>query len=247
MWRPLFADLSFSLDYFDIEVNNEISQLGARTIVRDCYNSLFYPTDPLCSLFSSSGQQDPLSIGTIRDSYVNIAQQKNRGWDLALTYKTLGPGKLTVDTEQTLQAYDTQALSITTVTNQNGQFGHPKHVGNLNLSYEVGPWQYYYGIDYIGKASNEAHYGGSTTSYWGQTVNVVLKSPAIIFHTASVMREFKAAGLKATLGIANLFDKKPPRVTTLNLGELDTEGNSTFYSLYDWIGHRVFLNLNKSF
>ena len=248
VWRPSFANLSLSVDYFDIEVNNEVSQLGARSIVRGCYNSLFFPTDPLCDLFSRSGQQDPLSIDTVNDSYVNIAQQKNRGWDIALTYKVaLGPGKLTVDTEQTLPTYDTQALSTETVTNTNGEFGNPKHVGNLNLTYEIGPWQYYYGIDYIGPVSNESHYGGNTATYWSDTVRVVLKSKAVTYHAASVTREFKPARLKATLGVANMFDQKPPRVTTLNLGELDVEGNATFYSQYDWLGRRIFLNLNKSF
>jgi outer membrane receptor protein involved in Fe transport len=248
VWRPAFADFSMSVDYFDIVVNNEISLLGGRSIVRGCYNSLFFPNDPLCSLFSRSGQQDPLSIGTVNDSYVNIAQQKNRGWDIALTYKLkLGPGKLTIDTQHTLQTYDTQALSLDAVTNTNGEFGDPKHVGNLNLTYEVGPWQLYYGVDYIGPVSNESHYGGHTATFWGQTVNVVLKSSAVTYHAASVAREFASSNLKATLGVANIFDKHPPQVTTLNLGELNTEGNSAFYSQYDWIGRRFFLNLKKAF
>ena len=123
----------------------------------------------------------------------------------------------------------------------------PKHVGNLNLTFEVGPWQYYYGVDYIGPVSNESHYGGHTATYWGQTVNVVLKASAVTYHAASVTREFKASGLKATLGVANIYDKKPPRVTTLNLGELNTEGNSAFYSQYDWLGRRFFINLDKKF
>jgi iron complex outermembrane receptor protein len=49
------------------------------------------------------------------------------------------------------------------------------------------------------------------------------------------------------LGVANLFDEEPPRLTTLNLGEVTTIGNSAFYSQYDWIGRRFFLNVTKKF
>ena len=92
-----------------------------------------------------------------------------------------------------------------------------------------------------------AHFGGDTTTYRGSTVRVVLSAPAVIYHALSVTRDFKDAGFKATLGVANLTDKQPPQVTTLNLGELDTQGNSAFYSQYDWLGRRFFLNLKKTF
>jgi outer membrane receptor protein involved in Fe transport len=51
-----------------------------------------------------------------------------------------------------------------------------------------------------------------------------------------VTKTFPKTALRATLGIRNAFDKAPPRVTTLALGELDTQGNSAFYSQYDYYG-----------
>src|SRR5690606_5686128 len=70
IWTPAFADLSLSVDYFDIEVKDEVDQLGAGRIVFECYNSDFYPNDPLCNLF----ERDPLigGIDNIRDSFINI-------------------------------------------------------------------------------------------------------------------------------------------------------------------------------
>ena len=53
--------------------------------------------------------------------------------------------------------------------------------------------------------------------------------------------------LKTTLGIRNLFDKEPPRVTTLNLGELDTTGWAAFYSQYDYFGRTIFFNVTWDF
>ena len=246
VWHPSFADINLSVDYFDIDVSNEVSQLGAKQIVFGCYNSLFFPNDPLCKLFDRSGIN--MGVDNVHDSYINIADQKERGYDVELTYQTqLGPGKLTIASQNTFKTRDLQALFADTVTDTNGQFGNPKWVGNLNLSYETGPWEYYYGLDLIGPVSNEAHYGGNTATYRGETVRVVLKADSVIYHAVSVTRDFTTADVKATLGVANLADKKPPQVTTLNLGELDTQGNAAFYTQYDWIGRRFFLNLKKTF
>jgi outer membrane receptor protein involved in Fe transport len=252
VWHPNFANINLSVDFFDIEVRNEVSQLGAKQIVFSCYNSLFFPNDPLCNLFQRNslapGTLNPGAVDKVHDSYINIANQKERGWDIELTYETrVGPGKLIVNTQNTIKARDLQALFADTVEDTNGRFGNPKWVGNLNLTYEVGPWEYYYGLDLIGPVSNEKHYGGNTATYRGETVRVVLKSGSVIYHALSATREFKDSGIKATLGVANLADRKPPQVTTLDLGELDTQGNSAFYSQYDWIGRRFFLNLKKAF
>ena len=51
------------------------------------------------------------------------------------------------------------------------------------------------------------------------------------------------------LGVSNLFDEEPPKLTTLGAtsGENVTVGNSAFYSQYDWVGRNFFLNLTKKF
>jgi iron complex outermembrane receptor protein len=43
------------------------------------------------------------------------------------------------------------------------------------------------------------------------------------------------------------MNEPPPRLTTLNLGEVQTVGVSAFYSQYDWLGRRYFLNVTKDF
>jgi len=75
----------------------------------------------------------------------------------------------------------------------------------------------------------------------------VLDADTITYHSFSVSREFSDYGVNAIFGVANAFDEEPPQVTTLSLGELDTEGRSAFYSQYDWLGRRFFLNLTKTF
>jgi outer membrane receptor protein involved in Fe transport len=245
VWQPQFADLSVSVDYFDIEVNDEVAQLGAGQIVLNCYDSEFFPNDPLCDLF----ERIPFDqrIENVRDSFINIATQKNRGWDVSARYRTDLPwGGLTVETQHTFQEADERALFVDTPEDLNGRVGDSDWVGRLNLTFDRGPWSYFWGMNFIGSSSNHAHFGGDTTNYRGDDVRVVLKTDTVIYHAASVTREFEDWGLTARLGVANVFDEKPPQVTILNLGELDTIGNSAFYSQYDWLGRRFFLNVTKT-
>lgn len=248
IWTPDEANLSISVDYFEIEVNDEVTQFGAANITFGCYDSEFFPNDPLCAQFDRNPGSGalPFQLQTIRDSFINIATQKNRGLDLALVYRTELPwGNLTVNTQHTFQFEDTQGLSVDTVVDFNGRAGDPKWVGNLNLTLDHGPWSFFWGMDFIGKADNFDNFGATTTTFFGQTVDVDLETEFTMYHNVSVSRELPS-GIMVRLGIGNLFDQAPPRVTTF-LGEVAVRGNSAFYSQYDWIGRRVFLNATKTF
>jgi len=48
------------------------------------------------------------------------------------------------------------------------------------------------------------------------------------------------------LGVSNIFDEHPPAVTS-GTGEYNRMGNSAFYSQYDWVGRRAFVNLHATF
>ena len=50
LWRD--AQFSFAVDYIDIDVKNQITQLGPQNILLGCYTSDSFPDDPLCSLFT---------------------------------------------------------------------------------------------------------------------------------------------------------------------------------------------------
>lgn len=63
----------------------------------------------------------------MRDSFITIANQKNRGYDLSLLYGVpMRWGTLTFETQHTYQKTDRTALFEDTVRDENGEFGHPK-------------------------------------------------------------------------------------------------------------------------
>src|SRR3954447_7207550 len=75
--------LSLAVDYFDIEVKGEVSQLGAAAILKQCYTAADFPNQ-FCALFNrlGPGAADPGQLGVINDKYINIADQKTKGIDV---------------------------------------------------------------------------------------------------------------------------------------------------------------------
>ena len=56
------------------------------------------------------------------------------------------------------------------------------------------------------------------------------------------------AGLELTLGVRNIFDTKPPRVSTIGGGGLPSLiGPVVGTSQYDFLGRRLFFNFSKKF
>ena len=241
VWRPEFTNLSISADYFDITIEDEVSQLGAGTIVGACYSSDFFPNDPLCDLFERRALDQ--GVDNIADSYINVAEQTNRGWDLAATWVIeSGLGVVTLETAHTFQIEDTVGLFAETAQDFNGEMGNPKWTGRASATLERGPWSGAWVTNIIGNADNYESFGGDRATVYGRPVRVVLGAGTTMYHNASLAYSFDN-GMSLRFGVSNVFDKAPPRLTTLNLGEVNTEGNSAFYSQYDWEGRTYFANL----
>ena len=251
VWQPEFANLQVSVDYFDIQVDDQVDQIGASGIVGGCYNSEFFPTDPLCSLFDRSLPN--AGIDNVQDSFINVATQTNKGWDLALQWvQPAWGGTFKLDTQHTIQTEAITALFEDTVRDFNGQFGEPEWVGRLWMTYDRNDWSYFWGINMVGDVSNHKSYGNGeykdTATYRGEEVRVVLDAPKMYYHTFSVTKFFSGEKFRGVLGIRNAFDEEPPRVTTLGLGELSFAGGYVpLYSQYDYFGRTFYGNLTWNF
>ena len=251
IWQPEFANLSISVDYFDFEVLDEVDQLGGAQIIASCYESdfgfAFGNTEPLCQLFDRSSIN--FGIDNVRDSYINIARQRNRGYDFAARYITdMSFGNLTIDLQATHQVEDIQALFEDTSEDLNGRVGDPEWVGESNITFQRNEWQVYWGMDYVGTSSSEESFGRSFVTYRGVNYDAVLGTDAEIYHSFSASYEF-ANQLTVLGGIANAFDKNPPQLTAVQASpsEYSMVGNSLLASQYDPLGRRFFLNVTKTF
>lgn len=248
VWSPTFADLRVSIDYYQIEINDQIRQLGADNILAACYNSDNFATEPLCDLFTRSPIATNPRVETVQNNYINVAQQTTNGIDIAATYsRDFNFGTLTLETSHNFQFEDEITLFPTSEPEDfMGEAGRPEWVGDVSATLDRGPWSFFWGVDFIGKTSNEKSYGGNTGTYFGNPIVFKLNTEQTTYHNVSVARELPY-DINVRVGVSNLFDEAPPAVTTLNLGEYNTVGTSAFYSQYDWLGRRFFVNMSKKF
>ncbi|MBO9546754.1 TonB-dependent receptor [Caulobacter sp.] len=240
IWTPKFADLKVAVDYFDIRVNNEITQLGAARIVNGCYRSLSFPTDKLCTLFTRGPSN---LVTTVTDNYLNIATQVNKGLDLTVNYGQDLPWDVRMDVElqSTWQFKDTTALFADTVVDSNGFVGDPDWTGQLNFRFTKGDWAALWGIDMVGKASDAEDYADSNTT---KTTFYKIHTEFTAYHSLSLQKKFE--NFTVLGGVANLFDEAPPQVSQ-NAGNYNMVGRSVLASQYDYIGRRMFVSFQAKF
>lgn len=251
--------LSLAVDYFDIEVKGEITQLGARNIVFGCYGSPDFPNDPLCDLFAR-GQvvTAPFNISEVRDKFINIASQRNRGIDVTGNVRhNFGGwmGRFNLLANMTWQLKDTsRLLPDSPLETTNGEAGSPKWVGDFNFTWQPrGGWTVFYGLDVFGKTDDTVDLlddiGGDDNcinSAIRGTYCLDVKVPMVFYHAMSVTKEI-GDKFEFTLGMSNIFDTRPPRVSVVGNNVIPMIGPVVGTSQYDFLGRRMFVNVSRRF
>lgn len=252
VYKPTFLEnFVFSIDFFDIEIEGEVTNLGGATITFQCYNSENFATEPLCNQFD----RDPLDqrITDIRGGYLNIASQTNRGYDVAISYDfETEYGKFDLSAEATVQKEASRQLfSTEEPEDRTGEFGRPEKVANFTVNWmTTNEWNLTWTMRYVGSVSNHFRPFGAVDEYSdsatirGQEVRLDFNDSGKMYHSLSVAK--KLFDINMTFGIANVLDQEPPEVSDFG-GTVRREGNSAFYSQYDWLGRRAFLNLSYDF
>ncbi|HET9354295.1 MAG TPA: TonB-dependent receptor [Sphingomicrobium sp.] len=282
-WLWEGGKFSFAVDYIDIKVKDQVTQLGAATIVNACYTSDDFPNDPLCDLFDRNpeGSTPEFSITQVRNPFLNIDTQHNKGLDFTTRFRQdLGSwGTLSLLGQLTYQLKDKYTLFEGVEQDFNGKTGDPKWVGDLDVTWQKDWLTVTYGLQVISATNDledliEANgdpngpTGGiglpgvpvsNTTPNFclasdaafalrGGPYCPVYKLPRVAYHSLSAEIE-AAKGFTFLFGVSNLFDKKPPLVSTV--GSPITGGAFAqvplLGSYYDYYGRRFFVNAKAKF
>ena len=234
------GSFSFAADYFRIQVDNGVSQVSAQNTLSQCYAA---PARQTCYLITRQPYTGPgTGLLTVTQSYVNIATSLVKGIDFVANYtRRLGPGTLSIDAQavRMLRSYD-QDLPTDDIVENVGLTGNPKWAGTADARYKVGNFTLGYGLDYIHGTNDEQYLGqfGFTSDFYDYSIG------SYTTHRASVRFENKQFGL--TLGVRNLFDRKPPKITTDN-PLVNTISNVPLQGGYDFVGRTFFVNGRFSF
>ncbi|WP_296044738.1 TonB-dependent receptor [uncultured Alteromonas sp.] len=247
VWTSPEDTYAVSVDYFAIEINDEIDNLGGADIVSRCYSSIDFANEPLCDLFTrrDGSSANDYGIDQVNGGYVNIAFQEVRGVDYNFTYQDdFDWGSLRFRVEHTMQIEQYSKLfSDSPYNRRTGEQGYPKHVGVARLTYSNDDFSLTWTANYFDSTNDYEYYASetNTTTVNGNTVTFIDETPWTTYHTVSGSFEYES--LDVILGVANVFDKAPPRISSSGFDL----GNTVLASQYDFIGRRVFANLRYNF
>ncbi len=258
IWTPDFLDLSVAVDYFEIGVEDEVRTFGAANIAQQCFSSPTpYPGNAFCGLLTRGVAipGGPNQILTINNSYVNVAEQENRGIDLSIRYRQeTGIGNFTLTGQFTWQLEDVVNLLGGIEEDENGgtfNYGGPDFTGNMELRYDRNDWTAQWSMDFIGKGSDTEFFGGDvfTSSRYRNIPAGDASNPAVYFkqyteftayHDFTLRRRFDDWSVQ--VGILNAFDERPPSQST---GQFRI--GTAALNAYDVIGRRGYFQVSKRF
>ena len=263
-WVPGF---SLTVDYYNIEIEDQIAVLGAQTILNNCYDSPSGLDNPFCA----SVQRDP-NTGlfvepAVLSGGINFASRETEGVDIDARYRrTFDNGN-----SLTLRAIATHLIKLnffedpTAPNNPNrvkSELGDPDWAASFNAGYEFGNFAIDYSMRYIGSVYKSAYEnaepytgicpstgvvgfsGGTCTPGELTTLDPAnadqFDDPTFSAETYHNLRfSFRPDGetFEFYTGVDNLFDNQPP------FGQLGTAGGDN----YDTFGRYFYAGFNIDF
>lgn len=237
-----FGRFSLAVDYFNVLVENGVSQLGFATILSQCYDSSpadFQNNVNTCALIQRASTA-PFGL-TVTQGYVNISNAKVSGWDFNARYVVPlagGTARLNAQLTKFDERYN-QTLPTDPIRNQVGSVNNPEWTGTFDVSYSRNRWTARYGVEWLQATK--------TTAFQLNTTQAILdtyffETPDYFLHSASVRWEGDRFGF--TVGVRNLTNAALPEISS---GSYNRVGNVPLYSGYDYLGRRFFVNVNARF
>ncbi|WP_427791360.1 TonB-dependent receptor domain-containing protein [Brevundimonas diminuta] len=252
--QPSFArGLAVTVDYFSIQIDDAIAQVGDQTILNNCYDSPGGMDLTFCSLFDRN--TDPTSnmfgnINMLRNTYVNTSKFETSGWDVVATYsqnlEDLGQkwqfmsrarGNLSFGMKAThLEKFNTyQFQNKPDVINMNrGEVGNPVWRVTTNVNWTRGPLTVGWEARFEDKVATY-----ETTKALNPSQEETTNIPYIdsqIYHDLIVRVRlsggvFYANNTEMYVGINNVFDERLPYTRGFSDSQYELFGRQFFGGL----------------
>ncbi len=241
VWTPSFSmleGLQASVDWFDVQIEGAVGQLGAQRIADECFLN---NNAPLCGQIQF--EAGTTNVTRISNVFLNVAEARVRGIDYELAY-TMEPDFFSAEDEsftiRALAGYIAERSDTPlggTPLDVSGGLNTPDLTAVLTSNYRVGPWgfmlqgrfqdesiintNFVEGVDVDKNTVPSYTWWSGMVSYNGETAN--------------------GANWRVGLNVQNLFDKGPNPVPNV----------STRFAIQgltgDLYGRRYNLNFNYSF
>jgi outer membrane receptor protein involved in Fe transport len=244
---------SVTIDKYDISIDDAIGQLTAQQEVNACYNSAGHNSSSLCQyVIRDAGNQ----IVRVDSLFINLSNQRVRGFDLELNYAGIQVGSGTLSWRFLGTRLDENSILTpgTPRDDRAGDVGSPPPAGGLPknkvttyLTYAHGPISIFLQERYIGGGVNDHTKVESTTRLPGlvtvddNSVDSVLYTD-LTFNFAG--RRTGTTHWETFLTVNNLTNEAPPAQYPI-IGRAGVPGPNTY--LYDTVGRRFTVGLRLDF
>jgi iron complex outermembrane receptor protein len=197
------------LDWYNIQIKNRITAIGAGYVVNQCY---IQANTNYCSAL----QRDPVTgqINDLSRGNANLGEMETEGLDLAINYRlprtAYGQFGFRNETSYT-DKFRTRSGPTEDWNEYAGEYFYNRVKSNTSIDWSMGNWSATWGFRYYSpvqdqcwSATVECNQPNAETN-WGTGAN---KLGSITIHDLSV--GYKTAfNSRILFGINNVFDKKP--------------------------------------
>jgi len=269
-----FEGFSASVDWYSIDIDGALAQLGAQNIVDNCFRGEL----SLCQyVISGSGPVTNPTNGAFRPIdrveaiFINLQTQKIEGLDMELQYST-DVDFFASASEDLSFRFLTSYLAENSVQSQGGiiddragqigGFGYPEWKITTNVSYNMDNWTMFLQGRWIGDGlldktrleSNTsipltARPAGSILAACGTKICTIDDNsvPSSFYMDARISGRFgEDEKLEVFANIQNLLDRAPVITPGIGVGRTGT-GTGVNTGLYDILGRRYTLGVNYEF
>jgi iron complex outermembrane receptor protein len=149
-WLPGF---NLAVDYWSIEIDDAISNIGGNDAVQQCY--LSNQTSPICAFV----ERDPVTLAVLstRTSPANLTQERTHGYDIEASYRlpvnggTAGELSFRLIAGYVGERIELSPLIAVPIDDAgNSDAGLPNWRGTLSTTYSIGDWSVLLQTRYIG-------------------------------------------------------------------------------------------------
>lgn len=255
VFRPdWLSGFSFSLDYYNIRIQDAISQVGTQSVVDRCFKD---KAQEFCDLITlDSGIATPTSTGAfilVGDLFVNVARATVEGLDMETSYNTdisLFGGDESLGARALgswlISRTDTNSSGVT--SNLAGSLGALPYADfkmTGSLTYRNGPFNAMLQARYTddGFQNSCGQPGRCSFATYSTSVYADNHVPSVTYLDLRVGYDFELAGTEVGLSfnVTNLTDEDPPITPSWTaLAESSLQYNS---AVYDVLGRRYTLGL----
>ena len=231
-------DFSFSVDYFDIEIEEVVSAVGTNTILANCYDPSNAASGVGGVFCNAVNRRSDGTIDFVQTASANLASLNLSGIDVIANYEMeLGDGELSVDYVGTYTE-ESSFLNFegSDVIECAGQFGitcgepTPEYKHRLTFAYTTDDFSAQLLWRHVGTVDDDDE----------DTVYTVDKIDGFNYFDLSGTY-FLTDNYRIVAGIDNVLDEEPPVI-----GDNDEQSN-TYPATYDVFGRTYYVSFRATF